>query len=231
MPLQWRDWATFKAMEFHPFKAARAAGLRLDDSSKGGAKGAGKSKGSAEERERSRSRNWGLEKDGAGLNGWTAELGGFLNPRGTGMLRCWGRFLVEPGCQDVREGCLQAIGELLITWASGKMGEQRPRMLPRCRYLVRDSRVVLCSVSTRSEQVVLLRCCSSPHQLHNLHLSASLTSFAWETRHGLGTAAMRNLRAVLSVGSHLYGLQWRLRSTAGGVNMFLGSSWASKHNE
>ncbi|CAL1157648.1 unnamed protein product [Cladocopium goreaui] len=45
------------AMEFHPFKAARAAGLRLDDSSKGGAKGAGKGKGSAEERERSRSRN------------------------------------------------------------------------------------------------------------------------------------------------------------------------------
>mmetsp|Transcript_76420 Transcript_76420/g.126153 ORF Transcript_76420/g.126153 Transcript_76420/m.126153 type:complete len:199 (+) Transcript_76420:758-1354(+) len=52
------------AMEFQPFKAARAAGLRLDDSTGGakGAKGKGKAAGGAggaaeDGRERSRSRN------------------------------------------------------------------------------------------------------------------------------------------------------------------------------
>lgn len=227
MPLQWRVWATFRQWNSTPSKqlaplacAWTTPRRRAEPRAPGRARArprSGSGPGRATEDWKKMGPQW--------LDGW------FFNPRGTGMLRCWGRFLVEPGCQDVREGCLQAIGALFITWPSGKMGEPPPRMLPRCRYLVRDSRVVLCSASTRSEQVVLLRCCSNPHQLHNLHLSASLTSFAWETRHGLGTAAMRHLCAVLSVGSHLYGLQWRLRSTTGGVNMSLGSSWASKHNE
>ena len=76
MPLKLQDKLVFRhrlspcvpsgpvqAMEFQPFKAARAAGLRLDDSTGGakGAKGKGKAAGgggAAEDgRERSRSRN------------------------------------------------------------------------------------------------------------------------------------------------------------------------------
>ena len=45
-------------MEFHPFKAARAAGLRLDESMLKGTKGSkGDSKGNEDARDRSRSRD------------------------------------------------------------------------------------------------------------------------------------------------------------------------------